>query len=73
MDQPDRSHMPTRLCRSFAEAEEADAAHYAAMTPAERLLMVEVLSRQAYTFAGQGADSGSELSRHVERFVRGRG
>lgn len=69
--QTDRSQWPTRLCRSFAEAEAADAAQYAGMTPAERLAMVAVLSRNAYAFANVGDADGRELSRHVERIVRG--
>lgn len=70
-DQTDRSAWPARLCRSFAEAQAADDAQYAAMTPADRLAMVAVLSRNAYAFADQGGAHGRELSRHVERIVRG--
>ena len=71
-DPTDRSTWPARLCRSFAEAEAADDAQYAAMTPADRVAMVAVLSRSAYAFADQGGAHGRELARHVERIVRGR-
>ena len=46
-------------------------AQYAAMTPADRIAMVAELSRSAYAFAEQGGADGRELSRHVERIVRG--
>lgn len=71
MTQPiDRSQWTTRLCRSFAEADAEDAAQYAAMTPAQRLEMVEILSREAWALSGVVVD-GREFPRHVERLIRG--
>lgn len=70
--QEDRKHWPVRRFKTFAEADAADRAQYAAMTPAERLAMVDELTRTAYGLALRGADE-RELSRHVERLVRRQG
>ena len=66
----DRSQWPTQLHRSFAAADAADAEYYASLTPVQRLEMVEQLRKQAWSPDGL-VDDGRELSRHVERIVRG--
>ena len=66
----DRSNWPVAKFTRFADAEAADRAQYAAMTPEERLSMMWSLAQAAYGWTSQ-ENHGPQFSRHVERITRG--
>lgn len=65
----DRSRWPVRRLRLREEGEGIDA-HVAAMTPSDRIALVERLTRTAWAFKGECVD-GARLRRDVVRTQRG--
>jgi hypothetical protein len=68
---PDRSHYPTRLLRA-GDPEAGNDDLSATTTAAERLGMVEVLTRRCWALMGHPID-GTRLQRHVGRIIRRKG
>ena len=65
----DRSQYPTSK-RRLEDPE--DASYVRGLTPAERVMMVWTLTRQAWEFM-EGGSREPRLRRHVVRVVRGQG
>jgi uncharacterized protein (DUF433 family) len=68
-EKPDRSSLPTRLCRLSDEGDDSDVL---ALSPAERIEMMWPLTLSAWAFTGELL-SEPQLSRHVVRVERRRG